>query len=307
MEQPLGFITQGQEHKVCRLLKSVCGLKKSLRQWNIQSHKIVMSHNFEMIEEDHCVYIKRSKEKFLVLSMCVDDILVARNNVEYIKEIKGWFSSKFEMKDIGEATYILGAKISRDRSKNLVSVSQEPYIKKILERFKMKDCKPIDTPLAKGDTLSRKLCSKTSKEKENMNKVSYLIVIGSLMYAMMCTRLHIYHVVGMASRYLSNPGQAHWKAIKRVLRYLKGTIDYSLYYQGNDLQLKGYTNVDWGRDLDERKSTLGFAFLLNRGAISWSSKKQSCIAISTMETEFVALSAVVQGVWLRIFLEHLIN
>ena len=88
------------------------------------------------------------------------------------------------------------------------------------------------------------------------------------MYAMICTRLDICHVVGMASRYQSNPGPEHWKAIKRILRYLKGTSDYLLCYQGNYLQLKGYTNVDWGGDLDEGKSTSGFTFLLNNGAIS---------------------------------------
>ena len=126
-----------------------------------------MSHNFEMIEEDHCVYIKRSKDKFVIFSLSVDDILIARNSKEYILEIKGWLSSKFEMKDMGEAAYILGVMISRDRSKKLVSLSQEHYIKKILERFRMQDCKPIDTLIEKGETLSRRLCPKTSRKKRN--------------------------------------------------------------------------------------------------------------------------------------------
>ena len=123
MKQPVGFIIQGQEHKVCRLLKSIYGLKQSSRQWNIQFHNVVMSHNFEMIKEDHCVYIKRSKDKLVILSLYVDDILIAKNSKEYILEIKGWLLSKFEMKDMDEAAYILGVKISRDRSKKLVSLS----------------------------------------------------------------------------------------------------------------------------------------------------------------------------------------
>ena len=118
-----------------------------------------------MIEEYHCAYIKRSKDKFVILSLYVDDIPIAKNN-EYIIEIKGWLSSKFEMKDIGEAAYILGMKISRDQSKKLVSLSQEKYIKKILERFRMQDCKPLNTPMAKCEILSRRLCPKTSEEKE---------------------------------------------------------------------------------------------------------------------------------------------
>ena len=101
-----------------------------------------------------------------------------------------------------------------------------------------------------------------------MSKVPYLIAVGSLMYVMMCTRPDICHVVGMTSRYQSNPRQEHWKAIKRILRYIKGTTEYSLCYQGKDLRLKGHTDVDWGGDLDERKSTFGFSFLLNSGAIS---------------------------------------
>ena len=127
-----------------------------------------------------------------------------------------------------------------------------------------------------------------------MKSVPYASVVESLMHVMMCTRLDIYFAVRMVSRYQSNLGQAHWKAVKRIMRYLKGTVDYSLSYQGKDLRLEGYSDADWGGDLDERKSTSGFVFLLNNGVISWSSKKQTCIALSTMEAEFVALSAVVQ-------------
>ncbi|GMP50698.1 hypothetical protein CsSME_00017211 [Camellia sinensis var. sinensis] len=122
----------------------------------------------------------------------------------------------------------------------------------------------------------------------------------------MCTRPDICYAVGLVSRYQSNPGPAHWKAVKRILRYLKGTADYTLCYQSSDLHLVGYCDADWGGDLDERKSTSGYAFMLSDGAISWSSKKQSCIALSTMEAEFVACSSVVQeAVWLRRFLQHL--
>jgi transposase InsO family protein len=306
MEQPIAFIKQGQEHKVCRLLKSIYGLKQSSRQWYIRFHNAIISYDFKMINEDHCVYIKRSKDKFIILSLYVDDILIAGNDKEYVETIKGWLSSNFEMKDMGEATYILGVKISRDRSKRSLSLSQEPYINKVLERFNMKDCKPIDTPISKGEVLSQNLCPKTPQEKEQMKNVPYASAVGSLMYAMMCTRPDICYAVGMVSRYQSDPGQAHWKAVKRILRYLKGTAGYSLCYQGGDMQLRGYTDADWGGDLDERKSTSGYVFLLNNGAISWSSKKQSCIALSTMEAEFVAFSAAVQeAVWLKRFLIHL--
>ena len=115
----------------------------------------------------------------------------------------------------------------------------------------MQDCKPINTPIAKGEGLSRRLCPKTQMEKEQMNKVPYASVVGSLMFAMMCTIPNICFVVGMVSKYQSNLGPTHWKVVKRILRYLKETVDYSLCYQGYDLYLRGYTDVDWGGDLDE--------------------------------------------------------
>ena len=164
----------------------------------------------------------------------------------------------------------------------------------------------MDTPISKGQNLSLDMCPKTPQELDNMKNVPYSSAIGSLMYAMLCTRPDICYAIGFVSRYQSNPERKHWIAVKRILAYLKGTADYSLCYQGGDLRLIGYTDADWGGDLDERKSTSGYAFLLSKGAISWSSKKQTCIALSTMEAEFVACSAAVQeAVWLKRFLEDL--
>uniref|UniRef100_A0A2N9GE28 Reverse transcriptase domain-containing protein n=1 Tax=Fagus sylvatica TaxID=28930 RepID=A0A2N9GE28_FAGSY len=215
-------------------------------------------------------------------------------------------TSTFEMKDMGEANFVLGVKITRDRSKKLLSLSQGTYIKKILERFHMHNSKPIDTPMEKGCTLSLDQCPKNDEEKNQMSKVPYASAIGSLMYAMLCTRPDICFAVGMVSRYQSNPGPAHWRAVKRILRYLRGTSDHALCYHGGDLRLTGYSDADWASDKDERKSTSGYAFILGGGAVSWCSKKQSCIALSTMESEYVACSAAVQeAVWLRRFLQRL--
>ena len=306
MDQPESFVVVGQENKVCKLQRSIYGLKQSSRQWYLRFHRAITSNEFTMIDEDHCVYVKRSKDSFLILSLYVDDILLAGNNKEMIITTQKWLSSTFEMKDLGEASYVLGVKILRDRSKKLLGLSQETYIKKVLERFQMHNCKPIDTPVAKDESLSLKMCPKTSEEKERMARVPYASAVGSLMYAMMCTRPDICYAVGLVSRFQSNPGIAHWKAVKRILRYLKGTSDYMLCYQSPDLQMVGYSDADWGGDIDERKSTSGYAFLLNGGAITWSSKKQSCISLSTMEAEYVACSAAVQEVvWLRRFFQHL--
>ena len=211
------------------------------------------------------------------------------------------------MKDMGEASYVLSVKIIRDRAKRLLGLSQETYIKKMLERYHMQDSKPMDTPVKKSLSLSFDMCPKTPEEKEKMSRVPYASAVRSLMYAMMCTHPDICYVVGLVSRFQSNPGQKHLMAVKRILRYLKGTSDYMLCYQGKkDLRLIGYSDADWGGDVDQCKSTSGYAFLLNDSAILWSSKKQSCVALSTLEAEYVACSAATQdAVWLRRFLQHL--
>ena len=147
----------------------------------------------------------------------------------------------------------------------------------------MHNCKPIDTLVAKNESLSLDMCPKTKDEKEKMARVPYANAVRSLMYAMMCTRPDICYV-GLVNRFQSNLGLAHQKAVKRILRYLKGTADYILCYQGSDLHIIGYSDADWDSDLNERKSTSGYAFLLNNGAITQSSKKQPYITLSTMET-----------------------
>ena len=159
----------------------------------------------------------------------------------------------------------------------------------------MQDGKPMDTPVEKSLSLSLDMRPKTPEEKEKMSRVPYASAVDSMMYAMMCTRPDICYAVGLVSRFQSNPGQKHWMAVKRILRYLKGTSDYMLCYQGKkDLRLIGYSDADWGGDVDQCKSTSGYAFLLNDSAILWSSKKQSCVALSTMEAEYVACSAATQ-------------
>jgi hypothetical protein len=127
-----------------------------------------------------------------------------------------------------------------------------------------------------------------------MARVPYANAIGSLMYAMLCTCPDICFAVGLVNRFQSNRGPTHWKAVKRILRYLHGTVDYMLCHQGMDLRLRGYSDADWASDLDECKSTSGYTFLLGGGAITWCSKKQSCVAFSTMESEYVACSEAVQ-------------
>ena len=191
MSQPMGFEVKGQEQKVCKLKRSSYGLKQSSRQWYFRFHDSIISHGFEMVEEDHCVYLKRSKKSVLILSLYGDDIIIAGNDMDYIVATKKWLFSTFEMKDMGEAHFMLGIEIVRDHSKKLLDFSQETYIKKILKRFRMENSKPIDTPVEKGSALCLDQCPKTDEEKKRMSTRPYAEAIGNLMYAMLCTRSDI--------------------------------------------------------------------------------------------------------------------
>ena len=206
IDQPLGFKIKGQERKVCKLKRSIYSLEQACRQCNVKFHQTILKNGFTMMEEDHCVYLKLSNNNFIIVSLYVDDILIAGNSKEMIDTTKRWLSSNFEMKDMGEANYVLGVKIIRDRATKLLGLTQETYIKKTLERYHMKDSKPMDTNVDKSLSLSLNICPKTLEEKEKMFKVLYTSVINSLIYAMMCTRLDICYVIGLVSRYQSNPG-----------------------------------------------------------------------------------------------------
>ena len=137
-----------------------------------------------------------------------------------LHETKRFLSKKFEMKDLGDASFVLGIQIHRDQSQGILGLSQKSYIEKILKRFGMHDCKPGDTPVAKGDKFSLSQCPKNNFEIQEMQQIPYASAIGSLMYAQVCTRPDIAYIVGMLGRYLSNPEKDHWIAAKRVMRYL---------------------------------------------------------------------------------------
>jgi hypothetical protein len=175
------------------------------------------------------------------------------------------------------------------------------YIEKVLKRFGMQECKPGDNPIAKGDKFSLSQCPKGNLEIQEMQKIPYASAVGSLMYAQVCTRPDIAFIVGMLGRYLSNPGMDHWKAAKKVMRYLKRTKDYMLTYRRSDqLEITGYSDSDFAGCQDSKRSTSGYIYMLAGGAVSWRSAKQTLTASSTMAAEFIACyEASNHGIWLR--------
>ena len=195
---------------------------------------------------DDCIYHKFSRSKYIFLVLYVDDILLATNDIRLLHETKRFLSKQFEMKDLGDSSFVLGIQIYQDRSRGILRLSQKIYIDKVLKRFGMQDCKPGDTPVSKGDKFSLYQCPKNNLEPKEMQKIPYASAIRSLMYAQVYMRPDIAYIVGMLGRYLSNPGLDHWKATKRVMRYLQRTKYFMLTYRKSDqLEIIGYSDSDF--------------------------------------------------------------
>ena len=306
IQQLEGFIARGQEHMACKLQRSIYGLKKASRTWNIRFDQAITLYSFEKSPDEPCVYkrIKGTKVVFLVLY--VDDILLIGNDIEVLSSVKGWLQKHFDMKDLGEANYILGIKLLRDRKNKVLALSQDLYIDKILARFSMENSKKGTLPFRHGVHLSKEQSQKTLEQKERMSRIPFSLAVGSLMYAMLCTRPYICYAVGIVSWYQSDPGEEHWIAVKHILKYLRRTRDYMLVYSSGSLETIGYTGSDFQGDVDSRKSTSGYVFTLNGGAICWRSVKQTFVADSITEAEYVAASeAAKEAVWMKKFLMDL--
>jgi hypothetical protein len=202
----------------------------------------------------------------------VDDILLSRKIITNINRLKTQMSRMFDMKDLGATRLILGMEIFKDRRNGKLWFSQQNYVDNILLRFGMNDVKPFSVPLASHFKLYSSLCPSTKEEKEYMSRIPYANAVGSLMCAMVSTRLDISHAVGVVSRYMENLGKEHWAAVKWVLRYLRGTSDYYITYNSGCELVCRYVDSDFAGDLDKRRLTSGYVFTLAGGAISWMSK-----------------------------------
>ena len=253
------------------------------------------------------MYKKVSGNAVTFLVLYVDDILVIGNDIPVMQSIKVWLSQQFSMKDLGEASYILGIKIYRDRSRRMIGLSQSNYIERVLKRFSMENSKKGFLPYNHGIQLSKGMAPKTPEEKDRMKNIPYASAIGSIMYAMLCTRPDVAYALGVTSRYQSDPGESHWTAVKSILKYLRRTKDLFLVYGGeSELKIEGHTDSSFQSDRDDSKSVSGFVFTLNGGAVSWKSSKQQTVADSTTEAEYIAASeAAKEVVWMKKFFTEL--
>ena len=209
MIQPEGFVDPANGDKVCKLQKSIYGLKQASRSWNIRFDEVVKSFGFIKSEQDSCVYKKFSGSSVAFLLLYVDDILLVGNDVHMLQETKNSLERCFSMKDLGEATFILGIRIYRDRSRRLIGLSQSAYLDKILKRFNMESAKKGFLPMAHGVRLSKTQCPESADERSRMDMIPYVSTVGSIMYAMICTRPDVSYALSVTGRYQSDPGESH--------------------------------------------------------------------------------------------------
>ena len=294
MEPPPGYTKD--RSKICKLKKSLYGLKQSGHLWNNMLNSFLTKQGFTRSMVDTCVYTRFKGESKIILLVWVDDLIIGSSDLQDLNNFKRSLMDNFKMKDLGPLKYFLG--IEFKCSPGLISMKQTAYIDRILEKFGLTNCNPKSIPCATG--INKEL-SEGSKPVQDVRH--YREMVGSLIYVMTGTRPDICYVVNMLSQHMANPTIAHLKLCKQVYKYLKGTRNYDLKFQKskNGLCLEGWVDSDWGSSPD-RRSISGLCYQLNDigPLISWRSCKQRIVALSSCEAEYVAVTdAMKEGNYLR--------
>lgn len=297
MEQPPGY--NDGSGRVCKLKKSLYGLKQSPRQWNQRFTNFLAKHKLKATDADNCIFV--NPDKNLYLAIYVDDGLIAAQKEDDMKRLINELQKEFEI-TIGPPTCYLGMEIQR-RKDGSIFICQRRYTGEILKKFNMEEAIPVSTPI---ETDSKGLSNSMNPGAKDISReVPFREAIGSLRYLVTGTRPDLCFAVNQVSQYMEKPKVHHWQAVKRIFKYLKRTINYGILYSSKVGKLQGYSDSDYANCLNTRKSITGYVFLNGSGAITWASRKQPIVTLSSMEAEYVAASSAAQeAVWLkRLFME----
>lgn len=298
IQQPQGY--NDRTNRVCRLIHTLYGLKQSGHKWNQRLNKYLNSIGYTHLDVKHCVYLRRDKSGFDILAIWVDNIFFACTATPgQLNKCKAKIKKEFDATS-QDPCLLLGIEINRDCDCRTIKILQGLYIQKVLEQFNMANSGTIATPV---NPLIHLMATTNATQFEN--SLTYCAAIGLLMYATIGTRPDLAFSIQLLSQFSANPLNEHWTAVKRVFCYLQGTKDFGITYaplnNDNCIEFTGFSNADWGSDRN-RRSILGYAFLLGGSAISWSSKKQPTVSLSSMEAEYMAATnAARQIIWLQNF------
>lgn len=297
MEQPMGFIDNSKPNFVCRLHKSLYGLKQAPRAWFRRLSQKLIELGFSESKLDYSLFTLHSAQHQIFVLVYVDDILVTGSTASAITNVIHQLKSEFHVKDLGHISYFLGIQASRDHRG--LHLRQSAYISDLLNKTKMAGAKPLSSPTISGSKLSSEECDLLE------DPTAYRQIVGALQY---CTisRPDISYAVNQLCQFMHQPREPHWCAVKRVLRYLKGSIDYGLSYTPSFISLSAFCDSDWAGSPDDRRSTSGYGVFLGRNLISWSAKKQSVVSRSSTEAEYRSMAlATAELYWLRMLLQEL--
>lgn len=291
MKIPEGFVNKSTG-KVLKLKRAIYGLKQSSLVWYEKVKDCLLNFGFEISRFEPCLFTKLSENVKIIVAVYVDDFLIFSNCNTETEKLKSVLSSEFKLKDLGPVRRYLGMRINVNKECKTITVDQQEYIEQLLLKFDMSDCRTIDTPIESKLNLKKvEKCDET---------VPYQRLIGSLMYLAVLTRPDLSYPLSYLSQFNNGYDETHFNYAKRVLKYLKKTKHYCLTYNKENVELTGFVDADWASDSLDRKSYTGFCFVMNGSVISWQSRKQKTVSLSSTEAEYVALSeASREAVYLR--------
>ena len=293
LTQPEGFVQTSSEQMFCKLNKAIYGLKQAPKCWNLCLDSFLKELNFKQSTGDSCIYTRNKNNVHCILGVYVDDIIISSESLDVINDIKLSLSSHFQMKDLGVLKYFLG--INVEQKENGIFLHQANFVNAMLSKFNFENCKSVATPVDISNSLD------LAKEEDKLfDTQTYQSAVGSLLYLSTRTRPDINFAVCNVAKYSSKPTEKHWVAVKQIFRYLRGTTSLGLLYSRQQCNnFVGFSDSDWAGDRSDRKSTSGYCFQLSNSLISWRTHKQTCVALSTAEAEYIALAGTAQeAVWL---------
>ncbi|GAB2268978.1 Belongs to the helicase [Dionaea muscipula] len=282
MEQPPGFVAQGECDCVCRLKKSLYELRQSLRAWFGRFNSVVLEFRLHQSVKDPSVFYRTSSDGCIFLVVYVDDIVITGSDNARITLLKTFLHSHFQTKDLGSLRYFLGIEVSR--CKREIFLSQRKYALDLLRDTGMLDCMPRDTPMLP----ELRLLSAEGAVLDDSNR--YRRLVGKLNY-LAITRLDIAFSVSVLSQFMSDPRVPHWEAVVHILQYIKGYPSRGLLYSDHGhRRIERFSDADWAGSPSDRKSTIGYCVFVGGNLVSWKCKKQTVVARSSAESEYRALS-----------------
>ena len=300
MQQPPGFEDDRYPSHVCKLQWALYGLKQSPRAWYARLNTLLLDLGFVSSKADTSLFIFAQKGIQIYMLVYVDDIVIAGSNPEAVDGLVRSLAASFPIKDLGPLEYFLGLEASYNSGG--MTVTQRKFALDLLHRVNMENCKSTSTPLSTSESLSRAVGTALGPE----DSFRYRSIVGGLQYLTL-TRPDISFAVNKVCQFLSQPTDVHWEAVKRILRYIKGTLHTGLKFRRSSFTgISIFTDADWAGCVDDRLSTSGYAIFVGPNLVSWSSKKQPTVSRSSTEAEYKALAnGVAEAIWINSLLKEL--